>query len=93
MMEDLAKQTPSLLLDPKHPIVPIENEQIETKSTSTFHKMKDKIKKSFKRKNKLADNTSTDDGDDEQVATNSDVASRTSANNEFQNSSQSLDKV
>jgi len=60
MMEDFAKQTPSLLLDPKYPIVPIEldksayksskNEQIETKSTSTFHKMKLKIKKSFKKK-------------------------------------------
>jgi hypothetical protein len=102
MMEDLAKLTPSLLLDPKYPIVPIEldksayksskNEQIETKSTSTFHKMKLKIKKSFK-KDEPADNTSTDDGDDEQVATNSDVASRTSDNNEFQKSNQSLEKV
>ncbi len=101
MMEDVAKQTSFLSLDPKHPIVPVEHDKLSqlssksmeseennNKSESSFHKIKDKIKNSFRRKHKQSD------GDDnEQMATNSDVASRIHDGEEIQKSNQSLDKV
>jgi hypothetical protein len=103
MMEDVAKNTSFLSLDPQHPITPIdfdkislsssksiENEHTNTKSSSTLHKMKAKIKKSFKRKHKASANPGTDE---EQTATNSDVASRTSGGDELQKSNHSLDKA
>jgi hypothetical protein len=106
MMDNLAKQTSFLSLDPEHPIVPIEldeislssfrsaeNEPVETKSTSTLHKMKEKVKKSFKRKKKISSNTNINDGDDEQMATHSDATSHTSVGDESQKSNQSLDKL
>ncbi len=106
MMEDLARQTSFLLLDPEHANVPInldkvslssmksnESELTEKKSPSTLHKMKHKIKKTFKRKNKKSANLTVDDGDNEQITTNSDASSRTSACDEFQKSNPSLDKV
>ncbi len=101
MMEDLAKQTPRFLLDPEHPIDPdkislsstksMENEDKKIKSESTFHKMKHKIKKSFKRKTKVAANQDMD-SDFEQIATNSDAASHTNSDT-IQKSTQSLDKL
>jgi len=100
MMEDLAKQASFLSLDPEHPIVPIEfdkmsgssfksteNEPIEMKSKSTFQKVKHKIRKSFKKKDKTSANQ---DDDDEQMATNSDAAS---VGNESNKSNQSLDRL
>jgi hypothetical protein len=79
LMEDLAKQTSFLSLDPEHPIVAneldktslsslksAENEPVEIKSKSKFQKMKHKVRKSFHRKT---------NPDDEQMATNSDAAS------------------
>ncbi|CAF0762456.1 unnamed protein product [Adineta ricciae] len=90
MMEDVVKQTPFLSLDPTHPIVPTdlnknlalsrnssENDADHTKPTSTFEKMKQKIKKSFKRKHKVSAQHATDD--EEQMAANSEAASYTSA--------------
>jgi hypothetical protein len=55
--------------------------------------MKEKVKKSFKRKKKISSNTNINDGDDEQMATHSDATSHTSAGDESQKSNQSLDKL
>ncbi len=87
MLEDYAKKTPNLLLDPEYPIPSIEfdkassssndNEQHETKSKSTLHKIKNKIKMSFKKKHKKSD-------DDEQISTNSDASSHTNPDDAFQ---------
>jgi len=88
MLEDFVKKTPPLLLDPEHPIPSIEfekaslssidNEKDETKSKSTLHKIKNKIKISFKKKHKKSDD------DDEQISTNSDASSNTNPVDAFQ---------
>jgi hypothetical protein len=106
MMENVAKETTRLLLDPEHPndcdklslsstksaesehasTKSTENERTSTKPKSTFHKIKQKVKKSFKKKHKRTFNPYMN-GDDEQTATNSD------ARDEFQKSNHSLNKV
>lgn len=108
MLGDVVKQTSFLSLDPEHPIKPIDldktslssfksvdNEQFETKSKSRYQQIKNKVKKTFKRKNKISDNTNVNDDDehDEQTAINSDAASRTSTGDDLKKSNQSLDKV
>jgi hypothetical protein len=108
MMEGFAIQS-SLLLVPEDHLAPndsdqasvssfksIDNEQFETKSKSTFHKMKDKFKKTLNRKKKGSDNRYLHANDGEQIATSSDAASQASQNSagdEIQKSNQSLDKV
>ena len=98
LIGDFAKQSSFLSLDPEHPLVttaesdaislspnkPDENEPVEVKSKSTFQKMKHKIQKSFHRK----PSAELNDGDDEQVATNSDAHSAGS-----HKSNQSLDQI
>ena len=98
LMEDLAKGSSFLSLDPEHPIVATEldmtslssyksaeNEPMEIKAKSGFQKLKDKIQKPFHKKKRRAD---CNHGDDEQMATNSDAASLGS-----HKSNQSLDQV
>ena len=88
MMEHLVKQSSYLSLDAEHPIVPGENKSNEADpsavhSKSTLKKMKDKLKKPFKHKEKASTASNTDN---EQVA-------RLTDGDETHRSSNSLEKI
>ena len=103
MMEDVAKQTTFLSLDPQNPIVPVEYDRVSMSSRSSIHldtehrksksamrKIKDTLKHPFKRHRKSSANPNTDD---EQSAVVGDATSHTSTGAELHNSDYSLDKV
>ncbi|CAF1020786.1 unnamed protein product [Adineta steineri] len=95
MMEPVVKKMSFVSLDPEHPITPADLEKVsvlstksvesednhQTKSPSTYKKMKQKFKKTFKRKHKVSASQKTDD--EEQLATNSDAASCASAGDDI----------
>lgn len=88
MMEHLVKQSNYLSLDAEHPMVPGENTSNDVEpsamhSKSRLKKMKDKLKKPFKHKEKASTASNTDN---EQVA-------RSTDGDETRKSSNSLEKI